>query len=79
MASKRDGRKRGMGPLAAIVVVVAAIPLVVFAPLVAAFAEHALLGTGHVEDFFRRIGLHDELDLIYEPVIDFLKKLGLDF
>ena len=68
-----------MGPVAAIVLVVVAIPLVVFAPLFVAFAEHALFGTGHVEGFFIRIGLHDELSLIYEPVIDFLRNLGLDF
>ena len=79
MASNSDGRKRGMGPVAAIVLVVVAIPLVVFAPLVGAFIERDLFGTGHIEGFFVRIGLHDELGSIYEPVIDFLERLGLDF
>jgi len=79
MASERDGKKRGKGPAVAIVLVLVAIPLVVFGPLLAAFVEHALFRTGHVEAFFIRIGLHDELSLIYEPVIDFLQKLGSDF
>jgi hypothetical protein len=75
MVSQSDGRKGGMGPAAAVVLVALAIPLLVFAPLIAAIVEHVTFGTDHVEDFLRRIGLHDELGLIYEPVIDFLFKL----
>ena len=78
MAPERDGRKRGAGPVLAIVLVVAAIPLVVFAPLIVSYIEHVTVGTSRVEDFFTRIGLHDELSLVYEPVIDFLTWLGLD-
>ena len=78
MASERAGRKRAAGPVLAIVLVVVAIPLVVFAPLIVSYIEHVTFGTSRVEDFFTRIGLHDELSLIYEPVIDFLTRLGFD-
>lgn len=77
MASATDGRKRAAGPALAVLVAVLAIPVIVFAPLVLALAEHLLFGTDYVEGFFRWVGLHDALDAIYTPVIDFFRNLGL--
>ena len=44
---------------------------VVFLPLGLAGLENATLGSHRVEDFFRDVGLHDELSLVYDPVFDF--------
>ena len=44
-----------------------------FIPLLLAFAESLSFGTNIVEGFCKRIGVHDELSLLYEPVIKFLR------
>ena len=41
----------------------------IFLPLGLSAAEHFTVGSSHVEDFCRRIGLHDALDPIYTPVL----------
>ncbi|QDT38652.1 hypothetical protein Pan189_30470 [Stratiformator vulcanicus] len=43
-----------------------------FTPLVLALLEHWALGTDHVEDFCRTLGIHGFLSAIYRPVIGFL-------
>ena len=52
-----------------------AVPLAVFLPLLLALIESLLFGSRHVEQFFVEIGLHDELDAIYDPVVTFLRNL----
>jgi hypothetical protein len=42
--------------------------LLVFLPLGLAIVEGIILKTRRVEEFFERIGLHDELSAIYGPV-----------
>lgn len=59
----------------AAVAVVLAVPLTVFLPLILAGVEHVLFGTHEVEDFCREIGVHDELCVIYEPVVDLFRNL----
>lgn len=43
-----------------------------FIPLLLALLESLTSGTNKVEDFCRQIGLHDELSMLYEPVVLFL-------
>ena len=43
--------------------------LLIFLPLGLSLAEHAVFHTHHVEDWFRAIGLHDELGRVYELVL----------
>jgi len=74
MTTPSDGRKRSAGPVLAVLLALA-VPLTVFLPLVLALIEHMLFGSRHVEQFFREVGLHDELDAIYDPVISFLSSL----
>jgi len=74
MTTPPDGRKRFAGPVLAVLLALA-VPLLVFLPLLLALIEHTLFGSRHVEEFFQEIGLHDELDAIYDPVVDFLRSL----
>ena len=74
MTTPSDGRKRSAGPVVAVLLALA-VPLTVFLPLVFALIEHMLFGSRHVEQFFRAVGLHDELEAIYDPVISFLSNL----
>jgi hypothetical protein len=75
MAPPSDGRRRFLLPVLAGVVVVLGVPLTVFLPLILAGVEHVLFGTHEVEEFFRKIGVHDELSAIYEPVVDLFRHL----
>ena len=74
MATPSDGKRRFAGPVLAVLLALA-VPLTVFLPLVLALIEHVLFGSRHVEQFFHEIGLHDELDAIYDPVFRFLRDL----
>ena len=74
MATPSDGRKRSAGPVLAVLLALA-VPLTVFLPLLLALIESLLFGSRHVEQFFVEIGLHDELDAIYDPVVTFLRNL----
>lgn len=47
--------------------------LLPFLPLLLALAEHLTAGTAHVEQFFIRIGIHDELDVLYQPLLRFFR------
>jgi hypothetical protein len=40
----------------------------IFLPLILSGIEHFLLGSHKVEDGLRRLGIHDDLDKIYEPI-----------
>jgi len=46
---------------------------VVFLPLGLAVAEHFILGSDHVEEFCKRIGVHDTLDQVYRPLLDLFR------
>jgi hypothetical protein len=46
----------------------------IFLPLILSGIEHFLLGSHKVEDGLRRLGIHDDLGKIYEPI---LKVFGL--
>ena len=48
---------------------IAAPILLLFLPLLLALAESATMGTGHVEDICRAIGIHDFLSGIYRPIV----------
>jgi hypothetical protein len=67
-----DGSGRVLGWFVAIPLVAVAL---LFMPLLLAIAEGLTLGSEHVEDFFRTIGLHDELGEIYESVFDLFSSL----
>lgn len=54
------------------ILVVALIPVLLYAPLALSLLEDKLLGTDHVYNLFNRIGLADLLGVIYEPVVDLL-------
>lgn len=45
--------------------------LLLLTPFIA-FLEHFALGSRYVEHFCEQIGIHDELSMLYEPVIKFL-------
>ena len=47
------------------VAILVALGLLPFAPLLAAVAEHMLLGTHRVEEFCRRMGVHDDFAALY--------------
>ena len=47
--------------------------LLPFIPLILSFFEHFVLGTSQVERLCRDLGIHDELSLIYEPIIRLIK------
>ena len=74
MATPSDGKKRSAGPVLAVLLLLA-VPLAVFLPLLLALIESLLFGSHHVEQFFQEIGLHDELDAIYDPIVTFLRNL----
>jgi hypothetical protein len=42
--------------------------LLPFVPLLLALLETVTVGTNHVEDFCRQIGIHDELSALYEAI-----------
>ena len=44
-----------------------------FLPLICSALEHFLAGSNHVEDFFRRVGLHEALGKIYAPLVRLLR------
>ena len=47
--------------------------LVLFGPLLIAYAEYKTTGTDHVEELFKKVGIHEAMTEIYEPIIDFMK------
>lgn len=69
-----QGEKRLIGPAGAMMLVAGIVFLLLlpFLPLLLAAVENLTMGTNHVEEFCRQIGIHDELSVIYEPVIEFL-------
>lgn len=47
----------------------------VFLPLGLSFVEHSLYNTTHIEDWFQTVGLHDDLGRVYEPIIEWMRKV----
>lgn len=47
----------------------------VFLPLGIAFVEYHLYNTTHVEDWFQTVGLHDDLGRVYEPIVEWMRKV----
>jgi hypothetical protein len=43
-----------------------------FIPLLLALLENLSFGTNKVEGFCKQIGIHDELSILYDPVVKFL-------
>ena len=73
MSADETSERSSRSGMAVVVVflVVLGLPLLLFLPLILAVTENSLFGTREVEGFFERVGLHDELGKIYEPLIDF--------
>ncbi|MCP5541338.1 MAG: hypothetical protein H7A52_14435 [Akkermansiaceae bacterium] len=44
-----------------------------FLPLGLAAAEHFTVGSNHVEQLCKHMGIHDALDRVYRPVLDFFR------
>lgn len=65
MPGETNSRDSGSAILVGAVIVLI---VILFLPLLASLCEHALFGSDHVEDFFRRIGLHGVLNEVYEPI-----------
>lgn len=42
----------------------------VFLPLILSGIEHLLLGSHKLEDGLRKLGIHDDLGKIYEPILN---------
>jgi len=42
----------------------------IFLPLILSGIEHFLLGSHKVEDGLRRLGIHDDLGKVYEPILN---------
>jgi hypothetical protein len=57
------------------VLLVVGLPLLLFAPLILSFIEHFTMGTDHVEQFCRDIGIHGLLSKIYRPFIKLIEGL----
>lgn len=55
--------------VAAILLLIAAPIALLFLPLLLALVESATVGSGHVEDLCRAIGVHDFLSAIYRPIV----------
>jgi len=66
-------RGRSSAPL--FVIFVVGLPLLLFAPLILSFIEHFTMGSDHVEEFCRDIGIHGFLSRIYRPVFKFFERL----
>ena len=45
----------------------------IFLPLGLAAVEHFTVGSSHVEETCRRIGIYDFLNRIYRPVLNFFR------
>ena len=67
---EQEHRFRGLIARSGAVIFLILIP---FLPLLLSFVEHSTLKSNHVESFCRTIGIHDELGILYEPVIDLLR------
>jgi hypothetical protein len=63
------------GRRGAVLSIVIGVLTLVFLPMVLSIAEHMLLGSHHVEECFRDVGLHDVYDNVYDGI---WKALGLD-
>jgi hypothetical protein len=76
--NKRDrdpGNRSGCAMLAAMVLASVCIPLLIFLPLILSLLEAYFFGTDHVYKAFVRMGIADELQTIYEPVVDLVVRL----
>jgi len=65
---------RGSAPVTIIVLlVIAGLIFLAFLPLFLSGLEDLTFGTNRVEDLCTRMGIHDELSALYEPVLRLLK------
>lgn len=71
--SEIKDRQKSSGTV--ILLVLIGLPLLLFAPLLLSFVEHKTMGSDHVEDFCRTIGVHDFLSMIYRPFFEFFEHL----
>ena len=55
--------------------VAAGVVVLPFVPLVLAGLEFMIFRTMHVENFCRKIGIHEALDKIYDPIFTFVRKV----
>ena len=63
------------GNLSAVVWLVGSLVLLVFLPLILANVEYFTLGTRHIEDFCRQIGVYDLLTKLYKPIFRLVYRL----
>jgi hypothetical protein len=68
-----SGSSHGFATL--LVAIVGGLVVAVFLPLILAILESLIFHSNHVEGFFEKIGLHDELSAIYDPLFKFISKL----
>ena len=73
MATPTEEGDEGGRALWWVFLLMAAPVVAVFLPLLLSVVEHFALGTSHVENFCRAIGVHDALSKIYRPVVDLFR------
>lgn len=47
--------------------------LIIFLPLILSVCEYILFGSMHVEDFARKLGIHETLKEIYAPIVNIIR------
>ncbi|WP_146507217.1 hypothetical protein [Thalassoglobus neptunius] len=63
--------RRGGAIIAAILFLL----LALFLPLIISGIEHFCFQSGHFEDLLRRLGVHDELGMLYQPVLKWVFRI----
>lgn len=59
------------GTLAVLIVMIA----LLFAPLALAAIEYYTFGSSTIENWFRTMGVHDQLGRLYEPIVSRLRQI----
>ncbi|MEW4490184.1 hypothetical protein AB1L42_19020 [Thalassoglobus sp. JC818] len=74
----RDTDNSSLSPVRRGGAVFAAIFFVLFAlflPLIISGIEHFCFGSGYFEQLLKRIGIHDELGMLYRPVLQWVFRI----
>ena len=70
MTEERSESREGVAPF---VWVVIGVPVLLFLPLGIAAGEHFVLGSDHFEQFLIRVGVHEILGRLYQPILSFFQ------
>ena len=67
--------KQGDSRWSAVFIVAIVAIVLPFLPLLCSGLEYLIFGSHNVEEFFRRVGLHEKLGRINRPLIEFFRRL----